>query len=120
MDRTKAMKIRKRMIELLSAVEDEFGVLLDNNGGRYSDEEYSLKVTFRENSVAPKLQQDYEYAMLRDNLKPFGSKIKINYSSHAGEELTIIGWKPKSYKYPLIVQATDGTKFKLPAREARL
>lgn len=119
MDRAKAKAIHARMAELLKPIETELGVMITMKSGSFGMSEFSCGATFRDEGMPSKMEQDYASAKIIHKLRDFGSTIPVYIKGH--EELcTIIGWDTKKRKYPIIVTAPNGDRYKLPKSMAQI
>ena len=119
MDRAKAKAIHERMAELLKPIEAELGVTITMKSGSFGLSEFSCGATFRDEGMPSKMEQDYASAKVIHKLRDFGASIPV-YIKGTDVQCKIIGWDTKKRKYPVIVVAPDGNKYKLPKSMAQL
>lgn len=105
----------------LAGLADELGIKITSKGGSYSDTSYTLKIecaTISEDGqVQTKEATDFalyasRYGLEADDLgKTF---------TRSGDLYTIVGCKPRSRKYPILVRKSGGKLIKFPADTVRL
>lgn len=119
MNRTTVKAIREAVIEALKPVETEFNVVLEHGGGSFTDTDFNMKLSFRDDSAPDKMVRDYQMYQIPMNLKPLGSEIPVR-SRNGTELMKIVGYAPRNRKYPIIVENLRGQKYKLPLSKAEV
>lgn len=115
-NRETAKAIKEKVLEQISIP----GVIVQSNGGRFSEGEYTLKLKFTLESPAENVytqEQDlYNQAAKLYRLKPLGETFTRN-----GETYKIVGWNNKARKYPVIgKRVLDGAMYKFPQQVVEL
>jgi hypothetical protein len=117
MDRRKAEQIRKRVLQVLS---DEFPELkVSFKGGSYSDSYYNMKIEFAETaSTGDALTAEYTALLKFHSYYGVSDEVIANGFQHPRlGKCEVIGIKTKNTKYPVIVKAADGKRYKFSERD---
>lgn len=104
--------VSKRAQDLLAPLAEEFGVTLEPQSGRYTDDSYTFKIVFKATTEGGK-PADYERSATLLNL-PLDSWGKT-FKDMRGSEVTIIGLDLKKRKYPVICKLADGKQIRYMA-----
>jgi len=119
MDKKTANAIGKECEKALQAVAEKFGLELQYRGGRFSDTDYTPKFVFqgKNEKGENKLESDWnKYAELYDLKKDWlGEIIPLN-----GQDGIILGLEGKNHKYPVIVEGSNGTQYKLSVDQVKV
>jgi len=105
-------QVRQDIKDALASVEDKHGIVFDFNNISYGDDHFSLRLKANVGSdVSEIAKKDWnKYAVLFGLTEDdFGATFK-----YGGETYKIVGIKPRSKKYPLIVENEKGKKYKMP------
>ena len=101
----------------IQAVAERRGLIVEKSGGRYGDDEFVAKFTFRVRAAdgAPKsFAADAAAIGLPEDC--YGK----TFRAHTGEEFKIVGVDPRRRKYPVsTVRVKDGKAFKFTAESVR-
>jgi hypothetical protein len=113
-DRTNLRQIRADILLALSKVEQTHGITITLGVGRFSPSEYRTKVTCSTVATvdeATKARKEFEELAGAFHLRAddFGKTFKNPYG---GPDVTIVAIKPRSTKYPIIVQTARGARYK--------
>lgn len=117
MDRKKLNAIKDRMLELLEPIKEEYAVTIEYAGGNFSDTEFTAKINMRDEGAKSELAKQYEAMMKWNNWRELGETVTFR-SGKKTVTAKILGYDYKKRKYPIIVQAPNGDKYKLPERYA--
>ena len=113
-DSNKCKVVADAIKAALAEVEKEHGIEVTFNGGKYDANSFTPKIiivgaekdgTFKDE--ARLRLEDSIYSDFADK------KIKVN-----GEEMTIVGYKPRSYKFPFIALSKSGQRYKITKTHA--
>lgn len=121
MDRTKCAAMQARVKELLAPMEAEFGVKIGGSRASYGDGNVEIKVPFGEIAEGG-IVLDKEASALRQlagSLGFDGDPVGREFALR-GRTFTLLGYYPRSSKYPFKAKAhDDGKTYKLPGLAVR-
>ena len=112
MDRTQAKQMGDDIKNALQTIADKYEMTMEYRGGTFSDTDYKPRVTFTGKSVDGKSRQEKEwdmYAEVLDLKKEWLGQVIVL----SGKEMTITGLDMKKSKYPVLVEAENGSKYKV-------
>lgn len=122
-DRDLLRAVKEDLAEALAEVGQKHGLLLQFNGGKFSDASATLKLDIAvatgkkgENTMSVKAAEDWKKYAEMFGMKPawLGKKVM-----HAGEAHTILGLMPKRRKFPVLVRKPSGKQLLLTAETVR-
>lgn len=102
-----------------AGLEEEYGIRISDKGGSYSDSNFTLKLecaTLSEDgTVLTKEATDFKFYCHRYGLQE-SDLGRIFWDLNTSEQFKIIGCKPRSKKYPILVEkVSSGARYKFPA-----
>lgn len=111
MDKAKALAIRNALSTAFSGIESRFGVKVAFRGGRFSDQNLTIKMEFAEVSsigaVATKEVSDFSRFCHRYGLTPADHGRVFIFD---GQAFTIKGAVPRSRRFPILASRTSDGK----------
>jgi len=117
LDKPTVRYIGKRLRAALKPLAEELGVMIDLGSCTFwtSNCRFQLKVALLDSSGKPITE---EIDSFRSNAKLFGFEPADlgKEFTFQGQSYTICGLKPKSRKYPVIAQSSDGKNYKFACR----
>ena len=115
MDRTLARKISQEAEVALKAIADKHGLTVKWKGGSIVDTSAVLKFEFSDMTPEGLVLNKDAVAFL-DNCERWGfTEDDLGREfDYAGEKRKIVGLRPRSPKYPIIVECADGKVVKMP------
>jgi hypothetical protein len=111
-DRATLRNIRADMERAMKSVADQYGITLDIGAMRFSDNEFSTRVTAKTGDGTDAARNLWVQYQFRHGMEAsdFGREFESN-----GDTFRIAGFKPKGKKYPITaVRVRDGAKYKFP------
>lgn len=116
MNRAIAKELSREAIEVLTKHFAAKGINVTRKNGVYSATDFKLPVIFTVeqdgsgNTVLNRDERAYNDARkFNSKMLPLGSLIM-----HGGERFNIIGYAPRSYKFPVLAKNSKGVVYKLP------
>ena len=115
LDRNTVKLISSAIEKALDDVATKYGVVITRGRASYTSDNMTLKLNVstidNDGSVMTREATDFNtYASVHGITKSLGDVI-----THMGHNYKIIGFKPRSTKYPVIMEKiTDGKKYKFP------
>lgn len=113
-DKANIGDLRWKLTMGLAKLEKELGIKFKIGNIRYGDFHFSSKIEGILPEGKSKIERDYELIAGMRNLLPIGSEVIVPGLGSC----TIIGFKSRATKYPLIV-TSDGKRYKLPQHYAQ-
>jgi len=117
MDRKKCKEIREILeANVFEALEEKFNVRVTVGAARFDDANVTFKIEFadvtEDGEVRDTKSENFKRECYRFGLEPddLGSSFLFR-----GEMYKIVGLKPRSYKYPVLAERSDGRSFKFAA-----
>ena len=115
-DRQAIKMLRGEIKAALSEVEQKYGLTFDLGGATFTPREFNVKLSCTLNdangeAVSIEALDFQRYAKSFGITKQLGDKVLT-----MGNTYEIVGLKPRSHKYPLLVKDSNGKLYKLPAR----
>lgn len=117
-DKAVAKSLAEEAINVLTKHFADKGIDIGRKNGTYTPDDFKLPIVFkvRQNAagVRPLPPEAKEYNARR----MFNSKmVELNTEIiFDGEKYTIIGWKPRARKSPVLVMDRQGKRYRLPER----
>ncbi len=115
LDRSNIKVIRDAMQKALDRVEEMYGVKVSVGNIRFDNLSFTAKInahiTDPENAKSFEENQFSQYAFMF-GFKPedFNKEVTFGY----GKRGTLVGFKPTSRKYPVLVRTKDGKTYRCP------
>lgn len=111
-DRDTARRFSEHISALITAEAAKFGLTANNNGGSFTDVDYATRIRFSvlsETGVDVAAQRTWDrYAIMVGMKKEwFGQKFIDGRNGYR-----IIGFMPRSHRYPVLAERDDGAKIK--------
>lgn len=122
-NRTTCKTVRAALEAAVQTVAKEYSIQVTTGGGSFSDNTFTLKLecaTKGEGGVVnTKEAEDFKFYCFRWELTE-DMLNKVFFDRGSGERYKVIGAKPRSTKYPVIViKMSDGTRYKFPASRVK-
>ena len=120
-DRPALREIRAALEEKLSALGSELGIDFSIGSARFSPSNATIKLELalinEDGSIETREAKDFKDYCFRYGMTPddLGKEVTMP----GGKRFTIIGCKPRSHKYPIILQRADGKRWKYGAALVR-
>jgi len=121
MNRKNLREVRKRIEYYMKSIETDMNVKIELGNITYDRDSFRVKMSARNtadssgNTVNPE-EVTYEKYRAMYSLPKFGTAVSVN-----GKPARIIGFKPRSTKYPVLVEmVSTGKKFKLTIEHVRI
>lgn len=114
--RSNCGEVRAEMEKAFEKVAKKFDLNLSFGKGRFSTNEFSLKLTLNTRSKSGEMHNQIENDFIV-NAVMYGlqaSDLGRSFRS-GGSQFTIIGAKPRNFKYPIIARGVRGGRYKFPA-----
>lgn len=115
-DRQKVRDIRDQLNELLESYSKKWGVAMSVGRCTFTPDNITFKLQIaaigEHGEVKTQEAEDFKFCAFKYGLKPEDLGKKFQY---AREEYTIIGCKPRSYRFPILAKRQDGVTIKFPA-----
>lgn len=116
-DKPTTRKIVNRVEEYLQGLSEELGVHITAGNARYSSTNITLKleisVVDADGEAMTKEVMDFKTYAPVHGLSPDDLNAQFSY---LGRKYKLIGYKPRRYKFPFVVECLDdGKQYKLPA-----
>jgi len=107
----RVVEIRSQLNEELKSLSKKLGIELSAGNAKFSESNITFKlecsVPNKDGNVIPKIEEDFNFYSKLHNLT-LGSTFTI-----ARETYKVVGYKPKSHKYPVICESLiDGKRYK--------
>lgn len=115
-DKTTLDRLRKLLNVKLGEITAEHCVRFTIGNMRYSEKNVRMQIEATISGGKTTSQSDYEKAQKLFNLQPLGSTI---FSPMRGN-CKIVGYKSRARKYPIIVEANDGKRYRMPRHMAEI
>jgi len=107
MDRSGAKSLRMSLEKALKVVEEEFGMEIRVKSISYGEDNFHCKIEGLEVGAESAEAKCYR-RMATSDIPPLGSKILLQ-----GTEFTVLGWKRRAPKWPIIIEDNTGGRFKI-------
>lgn len=119
MDKRTAESIHRQAIEVLKKTFPEIKVTF--KGGSYSDSFYTMKIEFAETAPNGEAMTAEYSALLKWHIQYGVSQdlIEKGFDHPRLGHCEVVGIKTKNTKYPIIVKATNGQKYKFSERDIK-
>jgi hypothetical protein len=119
MGKTELKEFRKRFAYYMKSIETDFGVKVELGNITYDASEFRTKMTVRNtaNAAGVAVNTDevtYNKYRMIYGLPEFGSPVTVH-----GKTCRVCGFKPRSTKYPVIVEYPNGKKYKVTIDEVK-
>ena len=114
-DRAACRKIRSELEGWLETFGEEMGIIVEVGNARFTPESVTFKLNARiadEDGLKSMAQLEFEAHAEQFGLKTDDYERKFK---RCGKLITIVGIKPRSYKYPILGRTSTGKVYKYPA-----
>ena len=116
-DRNNLATLRNDIDEALRSVGEQHGITFTFNSIRYSDNMFSTRLEARvgeDSTEHARNDWNKNYWKIGLQKEDFGKTFV-----YGGQSYTVVGIKPRSSKFPVIAERSDGKKFKMPVEVIR-
>ena len=115
LDRTQARLIEKRAVALLAPLAKELNLVVKPSGGTIGETHYTMKVEFSE-VAADGAVCSAEAEAFKHYAKFIGLSAEDlgREFTFGGETYTILGYRPKATKNPIVVESRRGARYVFP------
>ena len=106
---------RRDFKHAMKALEEKHNVSIDMGSITYNEVKFTSKMEViskegvEEGTSGAQITWDADCSQFGLKAEHFGKRVKLN----DGTPATIVGMKARSYKYPIIVEASNGKRYKM-------
>ena len=121
-DRPTIKALRTPIEDALKDLATKHGIVIKVGNGSYTEATVTFKLELatidKTGTVQSKEAQDFKMYALLFGLKT--ENLGQSFLDYSGEKFTVIGAKPRSTKFPILVEDSKGKRFKFPANRVQL
>ena len=112
LDRSEFRELSKDIKKALLPVAEKYSITIDPGNISYTDLDATMKLKLTDNTHG---REDYEKKKFNQLCQAYGFEPEdyLRNISLGGEPVKLVGFNPKAKKYPVILQAMDGKKYKV-------
>ena len=120
-DRETCRMLGEEIEEKLQVIARKYGINIKRGRGTYDSKGATIKIEIatvdRDGTVNSKEAEDFKRYARMEGLKE--EWLGQSFRTWDGKELKIVGFKPRSTKYPVIVEDNSGKRWKYPAKQVK-